>query len=645
MGSALFSSALFNSARGEDESEATRTRLSTGSRATYIHRITLYDHDGRAISLTDKTPRPYSPAKTCGKCHDVDRIGRGWHFNAPDSGVKHGRPGEPWLLVDEETGTQIPISSRPWPGTYRPETLGLSPWRFTKTFGRHFPGGGLGQPNRGPDLQTGQDKGKQAQDPGARWQVSGQLEIDCMICHSANLAYDPAERARQIERENFKWAPTAALGLAAVSGSAKDLPEPDPLDLLDPAYEGPPGLPMTFDRGRFDAAGRVLFNITRRPPAARCYYCHTTRQVGPAAPDRWQADMDVHLTSGMTCTDCHRNGIEHMIVRGYEGEPRHRQDADGVSAVRGTPSCRDCHLPDPGRGAAGPGGRTSAPIPRHNGLPPFHLERMTCTACHSGPWPQQRVRAVQTSLAHRLGLTSHDRRDDELPHIVEPVFIRQGHDKRIAPHRMLWPAFWGRMKDDQVRPLSPEVVKKIALKHLSPAPGSEGGGDQKTQKRGVFSDEQIAATLKALGSKSNEGAAVYVRQGKVYSLASDDSLKLKAEEHPAAKPYTWALAHDVRPAAQSLGVRGCNDCHASDAPIYFGELAGPWDQADALPVRTMAELRGESKTLTGAWSLSFAGRTAFKIFIFGAGFILALVMLHYGNRGLAALLKKLAGRS
>ena len=79
--------------------------------------------------------------------------------------------------------------------------------------------------------------------------------------------------------------------------------------------------------------------------------------------------------------------------------------------------------------------------------------------------------------------------------------------------------------------------------------------------------------------------------------------------------------------------------------MYFGELAGPWDQAKALPVRTMTELRGESKTLAGAWSLSFAGRTAFKIFIFGAGFILALVMLHYGNRGLAALLKKLAGRS
>ncbi len=626
IGLALFGSALFNSARGEDESET--TRLSTGSRATYVHRITLYDHEGRSIRLSDATPHPYSPAKTCGKCHDVDKIGRGWHFNAPDSGTEPGpgRPGEPWLLVDEETGTQIPISSRSWPGTYRPETLGLSGWRFTKTFGRHFPGGGLGQPNRGPD------KSKPAQDPGARWQVSGQLEIDCMICHSANLAYDPAERARQIERENFKWAPTAALGLAAVSGSAKDLPEPDPLDILDPAYEGPKGLPMTFDRSRFDAAERVLFNITRRPSAANCYYCHTTRQVGPAAPARWQTDMDVHLTGGMTCTDCHRSGIDHMIVRGYEGEPRLSQDADGAPAARSTPSCRDCHLPDPGRGAAAPGGRTSAPIPRHNGLPPFHLERMTCTACHSGPWPQQRVRAVQTSLAHRLGLTSHDRRDDELPHIVEPVFIRQAHDNRIAPHRMLWPAFWGRMKDDKVHPIPPEVVKKIALKHLSPASSS-----------GVFSDEQIAATLKALVSKSSTGEAVYVRQGKIYRRASDGSLS--AEEHPAAKPYTWALAHDVRPAARSLGVRGCNDCHASDAPMYFGELAGPWDQAKALPVQTMAELRGESEVLTKAWSLSFAGRTAFKIFIFSAGFILALVMLHYGNRGLAALLKKLAGRS
>jgi hypothetical protein len=32
----------------------------------------------------------------------------------------------------------------------------------------------------------------------------------------------------------------------------------------------------------------------------------------------------------------------------------------------------------------------------------------------------------------------------------------------------------------------------------------------------------------------------------------------------------WPIAHNVRPAAQSLGARACEDCHSPEAPFFKG---------------------------------------------------------------------------
>ena len=48
-------------------------------------------------------------------------------------------------------------------------------------------------------------------------------------------------------------------------------------------------------------------------------------------------------------------------------------------------------------------------------------------------------------MAHGLGLERPHRYNPKaLPGIVEPVFL-QGHDRKIAPHRMVWPNYWGWM--------------------------------------------------------------------------------------------------------------------------------------------------------------------------------------------------------
>ncbi len=111
-----------------------------GSRTPGVHRIPLYAEaeagkQGDKITKATSPALPFSMRGTCSECHvykhDYDVIKKGWHFNAMDPNVPPGRPGQPWIYVDAATGTQIPLSYRAWPGTFRPSQVGLSPFKFT----------------------------------------------------------------------------------------------------------------------------------------------------------------------------------------------------------------------------------------------------------------------------------------------------------------------------------------------------------------------------------------------------------------------------------------------------------------------------------------------------------------------------------
>jgi hypothetical protein len=103
----------------------------------------------------------------------------------------------------------------------------------------------------------------------------------------------------------------------------------------------------------------------------------------------------------------------------------------------------------------------------------------------------------------------------------------------------------------------------------------------------------------------------------------------KGKSEPAT-PYLWPLAHDVRPATQALGVRGCTDCHATNAPIDYGHTVLTAGSAE--PPRsagTMLALRGDDTTLRKAWALGFQGRDAFKWFGFACAALIAIVLLRF----------------
>lgn len=654
-------SALFSWIGLAAAAAAGETRFSqTLSRSDYVHWIELYDATGGLIDPTDPKAAPYSPVHTCGKCHDYEAIGHGYHFNAIRRSVAAGRAGEPWIWCDDRTGTQIPLSYRDWPGTHTPASLGITEWDFVLKFGRQLPGGG---PGDGPAAAAGSYEGAEGEkkDPPAasgRWRLSGQLAIDCMICHTNDRSYSPEMRWEQIGSQNFAWAPAVALGLARVEGKVSEL-----RDDVDPASEdGKAKLPKTtYVPHRINAEKKVFFDVVRTPKDGACYHCHTTQFVGSGVAPEWTHDEDVHLRAGMSCSDCHRNDLEHHTVRGFAGE------IHPTGQPVHTLSCEGCHLDEK------EAGRLGAPRPVHKGFPPLHFEKLSCTACHSGPRPNAEAMQVLTAMAHGLGLPSHDYSEKMPPGIASPVYLRDGD--MLYPHRMVWPAYWGKLKDGQISPLPPEEVYNALRRTLRVRRGSTFteavsevkmtaedkakvlGEERAKVAEDELTDEEKAKleTLRAamatesfrkklaeaLGDlkkilKEEGSQPVYVAGGRAYRL--NDQGAAETFENSAAKPYAWRFGHDVRPAQASAGITGCFECHAEVSPYFASTVTalGPAPD-DQPPTFVMHELAGYDKIMHTAWNLSFQGRTAFKWFGFASLGLVGLVLLAYGSRGVAAL--------
>ncbi len=680
----------------------------THSDSQYVHWIDLYDANNRKIDPTAEDAPPYSPEKTCGRCHDYEAISHGYHFNAPDvvtdgssvtdeapsseegsatdeatdeatdddtvprPAATAGRPGEPWIWTDVRTGTQLPLSHRGWSGTYDPDALGISDWDFVLKFGTHMPGGGPGEPaaeetEAAEESEEGEEP--EPEESEARWELAGQLNVDCLICHSNDPAYSQEIRGQQIEEENFAWAPTAAMGLADVEGSVSRLPDDFDPETVDEnsRYK----LPQTAYRPlRANSEKEVFIDVVRKPHDNACYYCHTTRLVGENAGPAWIHDQDVHLRAGMSCSDCHRNGIGHHTVRGYEGEVH----PTGQSIV--TLSCRGCHLGD----AQHPAGRLGAPKPLHKGLPPLHLERLSCTACHSGVGPTEQAFQEQTARAHGLGLPSHDYAAEMAPGIVTSILLDDGG--RLYPHRMMWPSFWGSLKggvqDGTIQPLNPEAVYDATRRTLR-VRSSEAFAEALTDVRLSSEDkasvlgedrakisedewtedekakmaelektkgweayqEKLAEALEDLKEIiEDEGAEpVYVSGGKAFRLGDDGSVE--EFENAAAQPYAWKLAHNVRPAGYSSGVTGCYECHSLGSPIFEGRVTTLGQAPVPEPVtQAMYELADLDKTKLDAWNLSFQSRALFKWFAFGAMGIVSVILLYYLLAGIDGILHR-----
>jgi hypothetical protein len=723
---------------------ASVTQKWTGSRTTPVHQIPLKDESDQLIVPTESHPFPFSARTTCAPCHDYDTIKGGLHFTAT-SQPKPGRPGEPWVWVDERTGTQIPLSFRPAPGVWNPAVLGLTNWDFTLLFGRHFPGGGVAEP---PDAEM---------TPGSRWEVSGKAEINCLGCHNAGRVQNESEWAKQIMRENFRWAATAAAGLGEVGGMASRLrPTWDLFDGPNPDDSEWAVAPFVkYNRTLFDSKHRAFLDIAHRPDDARCLACHA---VGPSGAKKFDFDADVHTAAGIACADCHRNDLGHGMIRGYEGEK-----ADDPALPSENFTCRACHLGEGPKKARIAPGRLGAPYPRHKGIPEVHFERLSCTVCHSGPLPAEEPARVRTSRANRLGIFGVADWSTDFPAIQEPVEIRD-RNGLLTPHRLMWPAFWAKTGPDGLFPLKPETVQAAASNVLFPEkavtrilsallgvpdlPGIpvleldgriydvtvDGGvkvvGERKaatgglpftmndgklrallpdfdpanaetspepearvqqvlealaateaapgkpavvykgflyrivdatlekserkeeisplprfvwlkdgaalpfvpaferrtvaalTGKEETLTEEQVQLVLTALGPADH----AYIASGRLFRL--NDKGVLVSRTDDAARPAAWPMAHEVRPARQSLGVNGCTDCHSAGSDFFFARVEAPGPlRTDSGVVRSAVSFMRFSKSYHKLFGLSFTGRPYFKLGLLACAVLLASILL------------------
>jgi len=567
-----------------------------GNRGTAVHVIELLDDEGNRIRPTDSAPKPFSTQQTCGTCHDYGMISGGWHFNGHDPEVPAGRPGEPWILTDAITRTQVPISGRKSEGAFTPEEFGLSPWEFLKMNFSHFPGGSYGQMDADdPDEMIRQD-------------ISGKFEINCLSCHNADPHQDQSAAAMQAARQNYRWIAAESSGRAKVSGIASALD-----DFFDPEFDE--GLKVSYDKNWFDADDKVFFDIATRPANESCYFCHSSQNLAVGEDQEWTRHEDIHLKSGLLCVDCHRNGDDHMMTRGIESE--------GPGKVL---TCKGCHLGS-GEESRPENGGFGAQKPKHAGIPAVHFEKLACTACHSATWPEDVTGRWRTARIHKTGLHGKHNLDIRQPHVYAPVLMKDA-DGRIAPHKLVWPAFWAIVQDDALVPLLPKDVLNAAGDILKKAV-------EKNDDWLPLTEEDISAVLNILSA--DHAAAVYIAGGKVYSLNGKNELEIAPSD--LAKPYAWPIAHDVRPAEQALGVRSCEDCHATDAPFFFGktQVDTPVNMDGDPEFIEMVELQGIDRVYMRAFNASFVFRPFLKIIVFAACGLIALVLLAYAVRAVAAI--------
>jgi hypothetical protein len=494
-----------------------------------------------------------------------------------------------------------------------------------------------------------------------------------MVCHAVSGAYDFDLRRRQIADDNFAWAPTAAIRLGVIDGQVSRMK--DDVDPNDEATQEK--LPkVAYDPSAFASDGSVFMDLVREPTSNACYQCHSNRTVGTSGIEpRWIHDEDVHLRAGMACIDCHRNGIDHHIVRGFDGE----QHPSGQNVE--TLSCSGCHLGSQHDGdeisddVLARAGRLGAPKPLHAGLPPIHLEKLSCTACHSGPVPRDEATRIMTSLAHGLGEKGH-RTGLEMPAIVGPVYTK-GDDGRVYPHRSMWPAYWGFVREGKVEPIPPEQVydltrralrvrkdfiEEVLQPKLSSSKEKEILGEERAklgedewsdserakveaakaeQGRQQF-NEKVYAALEAIETEMKVERAVYVSSGMIYAKGEEESLKtIDLKDDKATGMISWPLAHNVRPAGWSLGVAGCLECHSESGKIFASTVSSVGPSPDRGEGVTMASLQGVDPDQRIAWNELFRGRKSFKYIIAGSISLLILTLFV----GVGAMASRLAGRT
>ncbi len=471
----------------------------------------------------------------------------------------------------------------------------------------------------------------------ARWGETGVLEADCLLCHLADYAM--AERRRQIAALNFRWAATAGSGLARVTGSVKS----------------GQAVQVQYDSGPFLPDGTVDLPMITQPRNETCLHCHA-KPGWKKRGANFSPRTDVHLRAGMRCVDCHPGGSsaedprihgreEHQIGKGDDPGNHVRDDLDNTCRA-----CADCHTD----------GSFGAPIMKHVGLPPLHLERMACQACHipermvqtarfvasdvfnPGPRVPTKGKHLWTFYGADMAYWNHygdlemmgyaDKPTDRF----RPELARyNGLIRPVNRIHSAWPAIEVDGLAGLAQPTMSQAYRMWAAYRKDPSSYPELDEISDDDADGVIEvnrteeiDALIGAVTRALhadGFPMDGKRVVWVMNNRVYRSGSD--YRVLEKESWEASPYgnVHTYNHDVYPAQAALGTGGCTDCHHPDADFFFASIPRfPFDVGGDAGPQMQTELFGigPAEAAVGAWRETHAKSAVYILFL-GTCLILA----------------------
>lgn len=576
----------------------------------------LYDAEGELIDPVNgiNADQPYSPRQTCGKCHDYEKITKGFHFQQGADEVPSETSAEryQWVSTPGNFGGNW-CSPAPLYRYLSPKEnssarmMDMTSFTFfSGSCGECHPGGGPGEFDRAGNrydrymLEKGYEPGGINDYDGdyyqAHWSVSGVLEGDCMICHQPG--YDNELRKKQLKAMNFRWAATAASGLAKVSGTVDKKEE----------------VSVAYDLSKFDANGKLSPHIVREPRNEACINCHA--QPGwKKRGANYDARTDVHLRAGLKCVDCHPSGSRamdprineremHQFAKGDDPGGKVRDDLDNTVT-----SCNHCHTT----------GYLGAPIAKHTWLPELHLDRIACQTCHI---PERLVKAaqVQAGDVYNPGakITPPGKRlwvfygpdmkyynhygnltmmgfDDKPTDPFRPLYAKyKGQIRPVNRIHSAWPGIEVEGVKGLQQPKQGDIVKMWDSHFGDPAvyPGlaliKDDNGDDIPE---VNRPEEIDALISAVSSMLTQ--TNYPMQGKRVVWAYNDRVYTSGTEYYTVEKELWEASpyanvhtynHNVYPANAALGSQGCTECHSLGSEMFYTQAVKYPFGEDGLPV-------------------------------------------------------------
>jgi hypothetical protein len=549
--------------------------------------------------------KPYSPKQTCGTkdCHDYNKITEGFHFTqgkgekVPELFAKRynwvsspGNYGGTWCSPAPLYRQLAPKKNA------NARMIDMTSFDFvTATCGNCHPGGGPLEYDREGNrydeymkkqgMKSGEENGLDGDYFKARWIDTGVIEADCLLCHMPE--YNFKERNKQLANLNFRWAATAGSSFGNVDGSIKDSKP----------------VKVNYDKSKFDEEGRVIVHIAPEPRNETCLQCHKKpdwKKRGASFSSR----TDVHMAAGLRCVDCHAAGSKaidkrirgkevHQFGKGDDPSGWVRNDLD--NSMR---TCETCHIK----------GWRNAPIARHSWLPPFHMEKLSCQACHIPS------RAVKSALVQASDVinpapritpppkhiwTFYDQEMnfwnhygeldlftamDQPTDVTRPTLFR--YKEKIYPGNRVHSS-WVGFEEEGKKGLNQLFMKdffQMWMQHQAdPAKNypelSLIKDDNNDGIIEVNRPEEIDALLTSVknylgntGFPMDGKRLVWVSDSKAY-YSSKESREIPREEYEAtAYASVYKFSHDIAPAKAALGAGGCTDCHHYGSPFFEGKV-------------------------------------------------------------------------